>query len=201
MALIEQYDGVPIGAACSGIVTVTVRVNALAGSANPGTGWAIVLLDADDGGTSMLGTGPSSGVPLDRQGFAFEHRYAAGDTVRLLRLTRGTPTTLRERSTPDALSGPGGTIVEQWLSLRITPDDPTTTADETTLHAVAPGWTPCAGGGPCSSCSNEGATPCGATIRPGDRFEIGVVAGSTTDRSEVEITEATVTGAAQCPTP
>ena len=45
------------------------------------------------------------------------------------------------------------------------------------------------------------ARPCGATIRPGDRFEIGVVAGSTTNRSEVEITEATVTGAAQCPLP
>jgi len=185
-----------------GVVSVEVRVNARAGSANPGTGWAIVLLDADGGGSSMLGTGANSGVPLDREGFALEHRYADGDTVSLLQMTGGAASALHERSTPDSLSGPTGTTAAQWMRQEITPDDPSTPTDETALWGFHPAAVCVASSFPvCPSCSNEGARPCGATIRPGDRFEVGVVAGSTTNRSEVEITEATVTGAAQCPLP
>ena len=170
-----------------------VRVSAEAGSASPAVGWALVLVP--DSVMPTLGPGFSSSIPIG-PGFALEHRYAgsSADTVHLLRLTGSARMNLSSSSPNTRLDGPSGSTVSTWLRLVVTPDDPSTPSDETTIEGHFPSFVSL----PLRCTNSGGGTSCGATVSPGSRWRFGVTAGSTSGRSAVEVTQARFTAEAVC---
>lgn len=154
-------------------------------------GWSLVLLE--DPPSSFLGGGnavpQSNGISADwaflnvPDGCSGFCATTASDRLRLRRLRTGMGPLLLGSATagvdPDQ-DGPMGTVVDQIITLTLTPDDPRTTPDETAISV----WRPVGTG---IECANAGATPCGIVLTPGMELHIGVV-GWATSAPDVSIT-------------
>lgn len=154
--------------------------------------WALVVMP--DGASSHLG---SAGTPRPDgvHGWAAQWNFSTFlgiglrsdlDNVCLYELRPGSDRALNTcfgvgfSSPPSWMhqDGPAGSEVTQTLRLRLTPDDPTTPNDETAMELTA--------GSVVATCDNSTPSPCGMTVAPGDRLEVGITAASGTNGADVE---------------
>jgi len=98
-------------------------------------------------------------------------RTSPADRLTILELDgSGTPRQIIH-ATPHASgqqTGPAGTEVSHFLSVRIVPDDPRTASDESSLQVSSLGLG--------MSCANNTSDPCGVSFPPGKRVWLGLLA-------------------------
>ncbi|MBZ0121458.1 MAG: putative metal-binding motif-containing protein, partial [Sandaracinaceae bacterium] len=175
-----------------GPLELYARVRVTAGTADPGMGWSLSAIRADDGGAALVGVGADAGIPARRDLLAAVHRFPGTDAIQLSRVTRAgsAPSVITSATGPAfGVDGPVDATRETWLRLSITPDDPSTPADETAATASYP--TACPPPPiPCGlECGGTSGRACGVRFQRGERVTVAVTAGSTALRSEVLILE------------
>lgn len=211
-----------------GPMTIVARVQAFGVSgggfpdsfAHPRQGWAVVLLRRGSGESLFSGDVLGLGVPTNREGWSFEWRYYGGDDrpggsgadperdyVTHRHLRGSSPSRIMGYNTPsggfDVAHRTSGRTMR--MEVRVTPDDPRTTADETRIQLRRQVEDPSS---PESNwltvCDPTGfPSTCGFRVRPGESFDIGVTStsGGTGgyNRSSNEIRNLTVTQEQLCP--
>jgi hypothetical protein len=141
-------------------------------------GWAIYMVH--DGATSFVGTANQNGVPRGVRGYALEwHWLGTSADDNRLRSLQGSTASLIEIDTIGIAPALGptaaGESVRQRLRIDLTPDDPTTPANETTIRAGVGG----AGFAGRLQCGTPGRPTCPVRVAVGDRLWFGVSSGST----------------------
>ncbi len=167
-------------------------------------GWALVVLP--EGAASHIGS--SSMRPDGVRGWAAQWSFSTfvgiglrndADSVCFYELLSGTDRAMNTcfgvgfTSPPSWThqNGPATTSVTQSLRLRITPDDVSTPQDETAMELTAPTL--------MAACDNGTSAPCGMTVSPGDRFEVGITAMGGSNGADVERPRIQVTSYDSCP--